>query len=239
LIFAATVLASAVPASAETIIGRFNETFGTVVVSLGEIDFTPTNPGVDATPTSGSFTVNPTVGSRSGSFLDPVFNTLPSDGTIGDLSSNPADANYVPVGTPVSRSNYITLAEKPTWEFTLTELEEGDLIMGVPSPFVFTQSGPNVSVTITQNGTAIDTGDPLSQQTLWTNIVSAQYTNTTIQQLIDFVLANGVLPENTWSGTFEAVAGPSEVPEPATLLTFGVGTAILAARRRRKASKAE
>jgi hypothetical protein len=237
----AFVTISAAPAAAVTIVGRFNQTFGTVIVSLGELDFTPVNPGLDGVPTSGSFQVEDNEGSRTGVFnlpADPTFDVMPSPGTIGDLSSNPADANYVPVPTPggFTRPNYITLAEKPTWQFTLTELVQGQDILGQPSPFLFTQLGPNVSVSIVMNGTAVDvgSGDPMSR---WTQIVSAQYTNTTVANLIAIVTAGGSLPENTWSGTFEATAIP-EVPEPATLLTFGAGSAILALRRRRAAKKA-
>lgn len=221
---------SAKPAHAVEIVGRFNQTFGDVVVSLGEIDFTPNlNPGLDATATSGSFTVNPSVGSRSGVFLDAVFNTTPSDGTIGDLSNNPADANYVPLDTNISRADYLTLAEKPGWHFTLTRLVSGD---SPTIPFFFTEASGNVSVTITQFGTAYDDATP-TLITRWTNVVSAQYTNTTAAQLLAIIVAGGSLPQNTWSGTFEATA----VPEPATLLTFGLGTLVAGAVRRRRAKK--
>ena len=39
--------------------------------------------------------------------------------------------------------------------------------------------------------------------------------------------------ETGWTATFIATA----VPEPATMLTFGLGTAVLAAHRRRRAKK--
>ena len=44
--------------------------------------------------------------------------------------------------------------------------------------------------------------------------------------------------DNTYSGTFTAQIIPV-VPEPATMLTFGAGAALLAARRRRKLNKVQ
>ena len=105
------VALSAVSADAAYIDGRFSQTLGTVVVSLGQIDFTPLSPGSGIS--SGAFTVDPNAGTRSGSFLSLVFNALPSDGTIGDLSGVVGDGNYLDITRPVSRSNYITLAEQP------------------------------------------------------------------------------------------------------------------------------
>jgi hypothetical protein len=231
-----------VPASyGAPIVGNFNMTFGSVVVSLGEIDFTPTNPGpAGATQTYGDFTMDPGA-SRSGSFLNAVFSALPNDGLIGDLSSNPADgANYVPVGVETSRTRYITLAEQPNWQFVLTYLVPGQNIGGAPSPFFLTQSGNNVSATFSIYGIACDSADvtcasvPDSEKSNWTAIISAQYTNTTVDSLISTVLGGGSLPDNSWSGTFSA----SPIPEPGTyamLLSGGLLVGISALRRRRKA----
>lgn len=205
--------------SAAPIFGRFNMTFGTVVVNATTVDFTPIGGG------SGNFTVDPTVATRSGSFLDPVFNALPSDGTIGDLN-----AVTDPVGVPLARLPYITLAEKPTWNFQLTLVTPG----ATAGPFSLTQLGPNVSATITVNGLAwigpvmppMGSGD-LSN---WTAIISSQYTNTTVAALLALVGGGGTLPENSWSGTFEAQV----IPEPASLSLIGLGLATLGARFRRR-----
>jgi len=229
----AVLLASVVlPASADTIAGRFNMTFGAAVVGLGEIDWTPAlNPGLDLVPTFGAFTMNPLSG-RTGVFLDPVLNTLPNGGTIGDLSQNPLDANYVPVGVPIIRPNFITLAEKPTLNFILDLLFPGDIIGGSPSAFVLAQSGPNVSATISLHGTALDigSGDPI---TVWTASISTQYNNTTVPDLIAFALAGGTLPDNAWSGTLDAVPEPTSL---ALMLGLGLG-AICIQGRRLKASR--
>ena len=56
------------------------------------------------------------------------------------------------------------------------------------------------------------------------------------QQVLQQLETNGFI-DNTYSGTFTGTV-TAAVPEPATLLTFGVGTLLAAVRRRRLAKKA-
>lgn len=220
-------LALATPAHAAFIVGDANFTLGAVTVSTGEIDFTPPfNPGVDATPTYGGFDVQ-SGAFRSGVFTNPLFGgaDVLTD-FIRDLSSNPGDANFVPVGAG-NTPNFLVFPDFPTWRFTETFLQPGINVGPVATPFIFTQIGPNVTVSMSMNGIAFDTTTP-TQISAWTLVISAQFTNTNAANLINIITSGGTLPDNSWSGTFSA----SAVPEPATLVTFGLGSMYLARRRR-------
>jgi hypothetical protein len=231
------------------IVGRFNFTLGEVNVTLGNIDWTTDpggvlNPPPNVVKTYGSFDLATSIATRTGVFADPDFGAvglgpdlLPIDGfgvpplepeKIQDMSANPVDANYFPVGTPVSISSFLILAERPTWDFIATFLVPGT----AGTPFLLSQNGNNVDASISINGRAVDSATPTLFSN-WTAIISAQYTNTTVAAVLAAVIA-GTLPVNTWSGTFEA----TPIPEPMTLLTFGAGASALAAyRRRRRAAK--
>ena len=85
----------------------------------------------------------------------------------------------------------------------------------------------------TSAGTVFDTATPTLISTwsgLWTTNINA-----TIDEIFDVIEAGGTISQS-YSATKITVA-PGVIPEPATLLTFGVG-ALVAARARRKAKKA-
>lgn len=243
------ILGFAAPARAELIQGSYNFTLGSVTVALvggfGEIDWTPpVNVGVDGTPTYGTYEIDPDAG-RTGVFTHGDFNTLNENELIQDMSENPGDANFVPQGPSGGVDDFFILTERPTWEFTETFLLPGQL----GTPFFFVEQAGSTSVTIFLFGTAFDTVTP-GLVSNWSAVISAQYVGWTIDELFNCLTTgsaggNGTpspcaiygdgfaLPNNTWSGTF--VAQAAAIPEPATLLTFGLGTALLAAHRRRRA----
>lgn len=217
-------------ANATPVIGLTNLTFGAVTISLGEIDWNPPlNPGLDLVPTYGAFTVSPI--NTTGSFSTLGLTT----GTVQDMSANAADANYVPIGVqPTPVDNFLNFAAQPGWLFSLTFLADGN-VLGATSPYQLTQVGSNVSATISMNGTVCDTEgdgicDATDDVTLWTGIFSAQYTNTTIEELAALIIGGQTLDNNTWSATIEATA----IPEPSNLALIGLGLMGLAGLRKRK-----
>jgi hypothetical protein len=107
----------------------------------------------------------------------------------------------------------------------------------VPCSFgVFTLKqtpGGNVDVSFDIRGSFVDpTFGDLGNLNDATGIYTTQLAQTTIAQIIATISAGRTIGAK-YSATFTANA----VPEPATLLTFGAGTALLAAHRRRRAKK--
>ena len=106
---------------------------------------------------------------------------------------------------------------------------------GVNSPFRFDEDTEGTTVVINFRGRVIDTNNP-GEVSTFTAKFDATFTGMTPQQILNTSrpVQNG--------GNFYALLGPKStieqiqsVPEPATLLTFGAGTALLAAHRRRRA----
>jgi hypothetical protein len=91
-------------------------------------------------------------------------------------------------------------------------------------------AGGNVDVRmditgIWQNATPDDDDTPA------TGIYTAELVGTNIETIIETITGGGSIDDISYSATI------TSVPEPATLLTFGVGSALLAAHRRRRAQK--
>jgi len=235
----ALVLASSMVATAYAapvvIEGRFNMTLGEVRAQLLNIDWSPpaSLPFLPGVKTYGGFDVATPMSTRTGVFSDPVFGTINDPGVapfaslIQDISGNPLLGplgNFVPVNTPLMIANFMTLFERPTWEFTLTRLFGGTDIAG--TPFVFSAlGGGNTSISISFEGFACDIAsltaacDPFDttyETTRFTGVVSTQF-NQTPQQLLDALVGGGTLV-NTWSGTVTV----ERVPEPASLALAGI-----------------
>jgi len=242
LLLATLLLTPATKAFAEPIEGLFNFTLGNVDVfvlgGFGYVDWNPPlNPPPNAVRTYGLFDIDPNA-ARTLAFASPDFSTLNGpDGTekIQDLTQNPADANYVPIGLSGGIVNFLQISERPNWTFTELFLAPGD----GGTPFSFSQQCNPITNTCNTGASLFFAGTGFDSITgitsLWTATISAQYTNFSIAQLLAAAVA-GTLPNNSWSGTFEAIQ-VSNIPEPATMLTFGAGAALLAARRRRQIKK--
>jgi hypothetical protein len=78
---------------------------------------------------------------------------------------------------------------------------------------------------IWQNSTPDDEDTPA------TGIYTAELVGTDIDTIIGIIAGGGSIEDISYSATI------TSVPEPATLLTFGAGSALLAAHRRRRARK--
>lgn len=243
---AAAVAGAVSVASATPIIGIANLSFGQVNITFGNVDWNPpiNNPPNFVKTYGGFFTAG---GANTGLFAGPAFAGV-TVGSVQDMSSFP-DANFIPIG-PGLTPKFISFAAKPGWIFDAYNLAPGSPIPG--SPYVLTETGGNVAATITLSGLACDDGggnangvcDVGDDITKWTGIFSAQYTNATIASLAAILggcvpfplnvlgpLVCPALPNNTWSGTFEATA----LPEPGSMALLGLGLVGLAATRRRSA----
>lgn len=229
---AAALATGAITAGAAPIIGVANLTLGGVIVSFGNVDWNgPINPPPNVVKTYGDFQTG-TSTFNTGSFATAAFTGL-TTGRVQDLSSNPTDANYVPIGTslPGGVPKFFQFVAQPGWLFTETFLSAGTL---AGTPYILTELSGNVSATISALGIACDTlGDGIcnltDSKTKWTGIFSAQYTGTSIAALTALIGSGGVLPNVTWSGRLEATA----IPEPTSIALLGLGLLGLAAMRRR------
>ena len=232
---AAAIAGAFTVASATPVVGVANLTIGQVVIRAGSVDWNndPLNinpPPNGAAITRGDFAV---INTRTGSFLagTPVF----SAGTIRDLADPtiiPGDTgNAFPVGVATDLNKFLTFAAQPNWLFHATFLVPGTF----GSPFTLTQVGANVFASMTVNGYVCDdtnvsgSCDIGEDLTHWTGGFSAQYNNTTPNNLFGILVGGGALQNNTWSATIEATA----LPEPGSMALLGLGLVGLAATRRR------
>jgi hypothetical protein len=107
---------------------------------------------------------------------------------------------------------------------------------GVNSPFRFDQDALGTTVILNFRGRVQDSNNP-GEESTFTAKFDATFTGITPQQILATIAAQGFI-DSPYSAQKVSVDIPTTtVPEPATLLTFGAGTALLAAHRRRRAKK--
>jgi hypothetical protein len=102
--------------------------------------------------------------------------------------------------------------------------------LGPQSPFGLVQQPGFVAVTLVMTGRVWDTATPNLVST-WSGLWTANVPGT-INDIVTTITGGGTI-SNSYSAT-KIVAIPTAVPEPATLLTFGLGSLALARYRRRK-----
>jgi len=150
-----------------------------------------------------------------------------------------------PAGFP-PLANFLTFDADPGLSFTLTGIASCDpatcFVPGTAfnafQTFNNTSGVFDTTVQMSVRGTVQDVTGP--NGTGEVSNFTGSYTATFTGQSIASVLAD-FLADNEINAGYDAefvVSIPSQIPEPATLLTFGAGTALMAAHRRRKAKKA-
>lgn len=226
---------------------------GTLDVRIGDswIDFGPfvgSYANCDPGPNPGACAID---GTTSGSVL--FTSGLGSFSTIGGTFGTIADLedDFAPVGSTFSLSSFLTMAAQPTYQFTLTFIpvgsgtaagctnNVGDVCTPPGSPFTLTNVDSDmdgvtdrVSVGFSVDGTIFDGIGPI---TMFTGTFTTQFLGFTALSLLNAVSTLGFV-QNSNSSTFTAQIIPG-IPEPATLVLFGTGAAVLAVRRRRQNRK--
>ena len=180
-------------------------------------------------------------------YFDGIENTIASPG-LGDI----VDLDAV-LGPPLPVANFLSNftnvpAEFTDLSFTLEEVlvpQEEECQDGVDyapgetcrlGVFLLTQGTNGVGVQLEVEGFFVDLsyGDDGSLNTasgLFETTLNQTQWNTILE--VTTIITGGGSIETGWTAEF--IATP--VPEPATMLTFGLGTAVLAAHRRRRAKK--
>jgi hypothetical protein len=173
---------------------------------------------------------------------------------VGDTLTNGGAPVPIPPGSLMNEKNLdfataipgqtlnIDLFEVPqaaaNIDFVLTHVDTCAELGGTyqcfgTSPFGFIQNTGSVTIALQLRGTVHDTATPgivSNWSGLWTTNVADP---STIAGIFAIIEQPGGFIEHSYSVTKVAVTSAS-VPEPATLLTFGAGAALLARMRRRK-----
>jgi hypothetical protein len=243
MVLLALGMAAPAPVAAAPITGILNIT-GSVIVSAANIDWYP-----PTGPLNGTFTTK----SPGTNYFSGLFSAVPESPYAGsslDLNAPPGPvpgflSNFHGVGMPAEYTDLsfnlsnIVMPTSPACldntdyaagqsctfgVFLLTQGNTGVVVkLEVAGHFVDLTFGDNGTL---NNATGIYTtqGDLLVRET--------GMTVNTIRQVVDAINRQQHI-DSSYSASYSANA----VPEPATLLTFGLGTAALAVHRRRRAKK--
>jgi hypothetical protein len=233
---AIVVLGLAAPMSAAPITGKLQIT-GSVVVDATTIDWIPIATGegsfgtIDGTEYFANIfnPIDPNDPAYVGDAIDLVGQATPIPNFLNDFEERPVE-----VASQYDNLSYtLTDIVDPTADpCTGSEGVDDPCSLGV---FTLTQTaGGNVDVRFDVTGFFIDPDLADSFMNIAPGIYTTQLSNTTIAAIIDLIDSGGEI-RATYSATFTA----SAIPEPATLLTFGAGTLLLAEQKRRRAKKTQ
>ena len=116
---------------------------------------------------------------------------------------------------------------------------EDECVAGTESPFRFDQDTEGTTVVINFRGRVIDPIGAPGEESTFSAKFDATFTGLTPEEIIGALEAQGFI-DSPYSARKITVDIPTQaIPEPATLLTFGAGTALLAEHRRRRAKKGQ
>jgi len=107
---------------------------------------------------------------------------------------------------------------------------------GLDSPFRFDEDTNGTTVVINFLGRVVDAANPGEMSTFSAKF-DATFVGLTPEEILAIISRDGEI-FSPYSAQKITTDIPTQVPEPATMLTFGAGTALLAAHRRRRAKKA-
>lgn len=205
-------------ATAASITGGFGTTAAGVITFANAantahfIDWCPVDPG---SPTGGVTCPVSATGKGdfiatggSGSFAAgvPPFPTL-TPGTIKDMvdSGSVPPFTTFPPGVLVSINNFVTVSTLPQFNFRaefldLQSCSGNPLIIQCIGPFILTQVGNNVAVSMSLHGTVLDTTNTLSPAR-FDYVITGQFNNTTISAVAVAAQTTGGIFSNSWSGS--------------------------------------
>ena len=156
------------------------------------------------------------------------FNIVPNNdpGFIKDLATAPNSLGYsvAPVGATVSIDNFLAFSSLPTTNLRLTQLPFATSC--IPGPFVacvgafqLVQNGPHVSLSMSIIGEALNGPDTSP----WTGQMTAQFLNTSIQNVIAGASSPTGTLANSWNGAITASGSALPIPEPGTVALISIG----------------
>ena len=233
LLVAVAVLGVTVSASAAPITGTLNIT-GSVQVNQTTIDWIPIAggegifnmvfPGTEYFADIYNPAVNPPY---IGSATDLVGQALPLANFLNDFQT--------PDPTYSDLSFTLTDIVDPTAP-TCTGSEGVNQTCSLGS-FTLTQTATGVAVSFNVAGFFIDPTEGDFGSNLATGVYTTQLNTPAVDTIAEVraILLSGNSIQSSYSATYTVL--PTPIPEPATLVTFGTGSFLLAAHKRRKMNK--
>jgi hypothetical protein len=227
----ATVVILPATAQAVPIVGTLDLT-GSVRVTQNSIDWHPV----------GGPTGDATVQATTNGYFDPLDGLiakeldlvgLPVGVQLGGGAGIPGFETFP--NTPLPGLNFILDMILSCGQSSLFPAIE--CVAGPNSPFRFDQDTEGTTVILNFRGRVIDPIGAPNELSTFTAKFDATFTGMTPAQILDELTLVGFI-DSPYSARKVTVQQVQAVPEPATLLTFGAGTALLAAHRRRRAKKA-
>jgi hypothetical protein len=226
----AVAVLAILPATAQAvpIVGTLDLT-GAVRVTANSIDWLPAGGGTGLALISGT----------SDGYFAPLGGFLATELDLLGLPVGVQLGSGIPgfqtfPNTPLPGLNFILDIILSCGQASLDPADECDA--GLNSPFRFDQDTEGTTVIINFRGRVIDPIGAPGEISTFTAKFDATFTGLTPAQILAALSGVGEI-FSPYSARKITVDQVQEVPEPATLLTFGAGTALLAAHRRRRAKK--